>query len=290
MLSLYSSYTVKRAVAEFGDPVAAQFFCDRQFAVVRRKTLCFATMGDPERGTKVMAPSTVAWKPARLDYHPERREPWFPAPLTRLVGRNGAWLPLHHMFLRCRGDRRFVYAGIAEMQTFGDIPDNGRVQQAAHFFLDAKLPRDLWVRLGGYAGRLVKFNDTQRRFALKDVTAFEEQLLASIPAPPAYLELTIDGYEEHWFKARFNARRAFLQFVPGGERRIRESGLACMALESFDPTCPTPVQREFFGHEQCYVAVQTVPREMGIRAAVEHFRTERLPECIRWRETKLFAV
>jgi hypothetical protein len=292
LLSLYTSYTIKRAVTEFGDPAIAKFFCDRQFAIVRRATLCFATMGDPERGTKLLSPSTVAWKPARLDYHPERREPWLPAPLTRCVERNGAWLPLHYMFLRASGDRQFVYAGIAELPSFGEIPENGRIQHAARFYLDAKLPQDLWVRLGGYPGWLVGFNGTQRRFAADDVTGFE-QLLAGVPAAPGYWEVSLAGYEEHWFTVRFNTRRARLQFVPDAERRIRAQGLDCTALESWDPACPTPRKREFFGNDGqidvVYAAGRTVPRELGIRAAVEYFRTGRLPECVRWRETKLWG-
>src|SRR5581483_77817 len=158
--TLYGQYTVEEAVAAFGDPAAAQFFCDRQFAVVKRATLCFATTGDPDTGTKVPSPSLVVWKPGRLDYHPKATEPWFPPPLTRCVERdNGGYVPLHHMFLRPAGDGPFVYAGVAELPMFGDIPEDGRVQKSAQFFLDAKLPRDLWLRLGGFPGWLVGFNN-----------------------------------------------------------------------------------------------------------------------------------
>jgi hypothetical protein len=105
--------------------------------------------------------------------------------------------------------------------------------------------------------------------------------------------VSLAGYEEHWFTVQFNARRAWLRFVPEGERRIRAQGLDCTALESWDQDCPTPRQREFFGNdghgEVVYAAERTVPREFGIRATVEHFRTGRQPECIRWRETKLWG-
>jgi hypothetical protein len=185
-VTLYESYTVKKAVAAFGDPAAAKFYCDRQFAVVKRATLCFATMGDPDTGTKMQSPSLVVWKPGRLDYHPKAREPWLPSPLTRCVERNGGYVPLHHMFLRAPGDRQVVYAGIAELPMFGDIPENGRVQQSAHFYLDSKLPRDLWLRLGGYPGWLVGFNNTQQRFAADDVAGFE-RLLADVPTAPRLL-------------------------------------------------------------------------------------------------------
>ena len=41
-LTLYQSYTALEAVAAFGDPVDARFYCDRQFAVVRKATVARA--------------------------------------------------------------------------------------------------------------------------------------------------------------------------------------------------------------------------------------------------------
>jgi hypothetical protein len=292
VLSPYAKSTLKRAVAAFGDPASAEYFCDRQFAVVRGTRLCFATTGDPKSGTKLLTPSTVSWRPARLDYHPERQIPWLPAPLTRCVERNGGYLPLHHMFLRAAGDRQFVYAGIAELPMFGEIPDGGQVQHSARFHLDAKLPRDLWVRLGGYPGWMVEFNGTRQPFAADDVAGFE-RFLAGVPTASGFWEVSLAGYAENWFTVRFNAGRAWLRFVADAERAVRTQGMDCPALESSDPTCPTPRKREHFGDEGydrvTRPAGRTVPRELGVRAAVEYFRTGRLPQCIRWRTTRLYG-
>jgi hypothetical protein len=290
---LYESCTAEQAVAAFGDPAKARFYCDLQFTVFPRATLCFATMGNLKTGTKLLTPSKLAWRPARLDYHPEERDtPWLPKRLTRCVERSGAYLPLHHMFLRTARAKKYVYVGIAELPMLGDISENGRIQKAAHFTLDAKLPRELWLRFGGYPGRLVTFNGVERRFAGDDVAGLE-QLLAGISASPGYWDVSLDGYEEHWFTVLFNARRAWLRFVPDAERRVRAQFLECTCMESWDADCPTPKKRESFGNDgQCdvvYAAERTVPRELGVRAAVEHFRTGRLPECIRWREARLWG-
>src|SRR5262249_21605262 len=155
--------------------------------------------------TKMISPAMVAWKPARLDYHPEDARPWLPQRLTESVERNGASLPLYHMFLRKSGDRNFAYAGVAELTMCGDLQEDGRldkvahfaspqalahaalsdvrVNKAAHFKLDTKLPQDLWIRLGGYAGWLVRFNEMECRLASDDVAAFEH-LLAAVPTGP----------------------------------------------------------------------------------------------------------
>jgi N-glycosidase YbiA len=280
-LTPYGSYTVEEAVAAFGDPAAAQFYCDRQFAVVRKATLCFATMGDPETGTKVQSPSLVVWKPGRLDYHPKAETPWFPSRLTKCVERNGGYVPLHHMFLRATGDGQFVYAGIAELPMLGDMSEGGRVQQVAQFFLDAKLPRDLWVRLGGYDW-LVGFNNTPQRFAADDLAGFE-RLLAGFPTTAGHWQVTLTGYEEWRFAVLFNANRAYLSYRPlhFPYKLGDESG-----VESRDPDCPQPRRREFFGEGVVVPARRTVPRELAVRAAVEHFRTGRQPECVRWRKIK----
>lgn len=277
MLSLYENYTVEQAVAAFGSAADSKFFCEGQFAVVPGATLCFATMGDPENGTKLLSPSKMAWKPARLDYHPEERTSWLPERLTECVERGGAWLPLHHMFLRAPDDRQFIYAGIAELNGFGDIPEYGKIQQAAHFSLDTKLPRDFWVLLGGHAGWLVGFNNTERRFDGDDVIGFE-RLLAGVPTKPGYWQVWLTGYEEQWFSIQFNSQRARLRYGPGGEQGV----------ESWDPDCAWPRKDEFFGDdghdEVTFAAERTVPRELAVRAAVEYFKSGRLPESVRWRE------
>lgn len=51
-------------------------------------------------------------------------------------------------------DKEYVYAGVAELPMFGDNPDGGRIRGGRAlqpFNLDAKLPRELCLRLGGYA-------------------------------------------------------------------------------------------------------------------------------------------
>jgi hypothetical protein len=283
-------------VSLFSAGADAEYFCDRQFAMVPGATLCLATMGDPDNGTKLLSPSKVAWRPARLDYHPPESRPWLPEHLTESVERNGEWLPLYHMFLRAAAGQKFIYAGTAEMTLLGDIQESGRLDKgahlsspqaladaaqhgvrldkAAHFKLDAKLPQHLWTRLGGYAGWQVGFNQAECRLASEEVADFE-QLLAAVPTAPGLWVVSLTGgYKDYWFAVWFNARRARLRYGPAESEQ---------ALESWDPACTRSDQCEYFG-DLTFTAERTIPREQAVRAAVEYFRTGRLPQCIRWRE------
>jgi len=52
----------------------------------------------------------------------------------------------HHVFLRLPGDESFLYAGKAHLGSYSAAE--------ANFTLNEKLPRDEWLRLGGYPGWL----------------------------------------------------------------------------------------------------------------------------------------
>ena len=63
-----------------------------------------------------------------------------------------------------------------------------------------------------------------------------------------------------------------------------------VGFESWDPECAHPRRREHFGNDGhgdvACSAAQTVPRDSAFRAAVAHFQTGRLPECVRWRKIR----
>jgi hypothetical protein len=96
----------------------------------------------------------------------------------------------HHIFLRAPGDRTFAYAGPAHLGCLGD----GRGGKAAGFTLAAKLPRDLWLRLGGYPGWSVEVNHQAHLVDAGDTAAFDA-LLAE-PTRKKFSHLTMTRYEE----------------------------------------------------------------------------------------------
>jgi hypothetical protein len=104
--------------------------------------------------------------------------------------------------------------------------------------------------------------------------------------PPGYWQVTLTGYEEWCLAILFNEKRAHLSYRPlyWPLKQGDEAGVA-----SWDPDAPEPRRRESFGSGYDRVVVparRTVPRELAVRAAVEHFRTGRRPECVQWRKVK----
>jgi hypothetical protein len=65
----------------------------------------------------------------------------------------------HHIFLRTPADDRVFYAGDAHLGSYGSTPTtSGTWGLAANFSLRHKLPRDVWLHLGGYQAWLVEVN------------------------------------------------------------------------------------------------------------------------------------
>src|SRR5439155_18186437 len=100
--TLHHSYTADEAVAAFGES-KAEALCDGQFLVLPKAVLCLATVGDPATQSHLGAPSSVLWRPGRMDYDPADEYPWLPTP-AREVWANRKKLRNHHVFLRLPGD------------------------------------------------------------------------------------------------------------------------------------------------------------------------------------------
>src|SRR5262249_37779406 len=146
--------------------------------------LCFATLGDPATEPHVSCPSCVVWKPRRLDYDASDKYPWLPEKVREVWDRS-QHLPrkirVHHIFVRLPTDDGYFYAGRAGLGTFGGPTTDGTpADRSATFFLSEKLPRDVWLRLGGYPGWLVEVNHQTHRVDDGDLGTFR-QLAEELP-------------------------------------------------------------------------------------------------------------
>jgi Immunity protein Imm1 len=274
--SLHQWYTSDEALAAFGDARSAEFLCDGQFVALPKAILCLATVGDPATESSIVIPCSFCWKPGRLDYDPADEIPWLPAKAREVYGPDRERIKEHHIFLRAPGDERFVYVGSAHLGSWGNngIPGN----EVGGFSLEVKLPRDLWLHLGGYPGWCAVLNHQEACFLDKaDVDGFQ-RLVDELPRQEnAHLELT--RYEEDRLFVAMNPRRGWLSYM-----QSFRGGFGVHARDVDYAGDPESI--EFFwcdcGLEMEAPAAHTLPHELCMRAAVEFFQTGELPHCVHW--------
>ena len=267
--TLHQKYTIDEAVAAFEPAGNAEFFCSRQFVVMSKAILCMATVGDPATQTHVSSASGVVWKPCetsdvtldqRWNMHDKVTDAWRP---------DGRRIKEHHVFLRLPGEERFLYAGKAHLGSYSAVE--------ADFTLAEKLPRDEWLRLGGYPGWLIDVSDRSERVEVGDLDTFR-RLLAEMAGPEfSYLRMT--RFEEDVLTIHINARRGWLEYQLDPAdfsycgRDPAETGLG-QADEVFRCGCCGVVLNCEADH--------TVPRELAIRVAEHFFTAGELPRTLRW--------
>jgi hypothetical protein len=150
------------------------------------------------------------------------------------------------------------------------------VERSANFSLSEKLPRDVWLRLGGYTGWLIEVNHQTHRVDNGDLGTFR-QLAEKLP-DQEFSHLCMTRYEEDSLTVHTNDRRGWLMYLryPGHN-----------GIYTHDPKyAGDPEGEEEFrcvcGIGLEFAARETLPRDLAIRAALEFFTTGELPRCIPW--------
>jgi hypothetical protein len=271
---LHHWYTADEAIAAFGTDAASESFCDGQFIVLPKVVVCLATLGETWDESHVPGPSCFVWRPSRLDYEPSGKWPWLPEKVREVWDQTGPSVQKlrdHHVFLRMPLDERFFYAGPAHLGAVvgGDAP-------SADFTLDPRLPRDIWLKFGGYPGWLVDVNHKSHRVAAGDVAAFE-QLVNELPRQE-YSHLSMTRYEEDSLTVHTNARRGWLMYL----RDLTDGGVYTRDLTY----AGDPKAQELFrcqcGIQLDFPASDTLPRPLAMQAAMEFFQSGQLPRCVHW--------
>lgn len=273
--ALYERYTSDEALAAFGNSETAEPACDGQFVVLPAAVLCLATVGNSPTDPSLGTPSSFCWRPGRLDYDRSDEVPWLPTSVRDVWGPNREQLKEHHLFLRATGDEHFVYVGTAHLGSWGNngIPGD----EVAGFSLNVKLPRDVWLHLGGYTGWCATLNHQDPRYLDTDDLAGFQRLVDELPRQEnSHLELT--RYEEDRLFVALNSRRGWISY----QRPFRSFGIHVLDADSSSD----PESVEGFwcdcGLELEVPAAHTITHEACLRAAVEFFQTGELPRCVRW--------
>jgi hypothetical protein len=268
-LTLHHSYTIDEAVAAFAPAGDAEFLLDQQFVILPKAVLCMATVGDPAAQPHVSSASRVVWKPGRIDDVPLARRWDAHDKITDAGGPGRKGTKEHHVFLRLPGEPRFLYVGKAHL-------GSGSAAEA-NFTLNEKLPRNEWLRLGGYPGWLIDLHDRSERVDIGDLDAFRR--LTAEMAGREVSNLRMTRFEEDLLDVYTNARRGWLlyqrdpaEFSYCG-RDPAETGLGGDD-EEFRCGCCGIVLNASADH--------TVPRDLAIRVAEHFFTVGELPRTLRW--------
>jgi hypothetical protein len=273
---LHKNYSYEQAIASFGDVSSREEMCDGQFIVLPRDVLCLATVGNPANEPHFCSPSEFIWKPQRLDYVPsDDKFPWLPEAVREVWhSESRKKMKAHHIFVRANDKEHFFYAGTAHLGGYGSSLEGNGME--ANFSLYEKLPREIWLRLGGYPGWLVDINHTTHRINKGDLTIFNTLLEQLFQQEFSHLSMT--RYEEDSLHVHTNNRRGWLMY-------LRESGDYGVYVKDSKYAGDPKVEEVFrctCGISLEFPINQTVSLEDAIRVAREFFITGQLPDCIPW--------
>jgi hypothetical protein len=281
MWALHASYSHDEIIAELNRDGIAEPYCDGQFLVQSNHVVCLFEIDPASNGSYLPTPRSINWRPKRLDYAPGNRFPWIPDIVTEVYDYSGSEprkIRDYHSFLRTPSDAKYLYAGTAELGSWGQFPDRrtGESVAEASFTLDAKLTRDLWIRFGGCPGWIVEVNHVSRPVAVGDVEAFRELTVAMLKEPYSHLSMT--RYEEDTLHVHTNARRGWLMYLSepaDSGLYLRGSGRSGWFKRKERFRCGCGIDLEF-------PASQTVPREDALQLAEEFFRMGTLSQTVPW--------
>ena len=279
--TLHNWYTASGAVASFGGNGTAEAFCGGQFVVLPSVVLCFVTTGQTFDESHVSAPSQVVWRPklgTQRD-HPDDND-WLPEKVREVWDRSGPQvrkLRNHHVLVRTPDDDLFFYAGEAHLGSYGSTrTTSGEWGLAANLSLTNKLPRDVWLKMGGYPGWLIEVNHECHRVESGDALAFE-RLVGVLPRAE-FSHLCMTRYEGDSLTVHTNARRGWLMYL----RYPGDGGVYTRDLGYNGPKDAEEVFRCVCGIDLEFETAQTLPRDLAQQAAVEFFKTGQLPKCVHW--------
>lgn len=176
----------------------------------------------------------------------------------------------HQLFLSEAGSERFVYVGDAHLGSYGGDGE-------ACLTLGAQLPREIWLRFGGYSGWQVELAHDLSIVASDDRSKFDAILGEFVIRPFAHLVLT--RYEQDALHVFKNERCAFVMYL----RRPDDGGLyldrgplpGASEDDVFECDC---------GISLTYSSRMTSSLEEGLEVARRFFLTGVLPDDRPWTE------
>lgn len=263
---LHKLYTYDEAITSFGNETLPEFFCHNDFVVLPKAVICLVTIGDPNIAPFLPSPSSLIWK--RPDFRV-----WLPKKVSEVWDRSQSKVKRqkdHHIFLRLPENETYFYAGSAHLGSYGGQ------DYSASFSLNHKLPREAWLRYGGYAGWHVEVSHVSHRVEKGDLSEFRR--IAEELSDQEFAHLSLTRYEEDSLTLHTNKHRGWLMYL----RNPADGGLYTHDLGYGGDPKANEVFRCVCGIGLDFPARQTLPRERALMVAEEFFVMGELPCSVPW--------
>ena len=277
--TLHGEYDPEAAVAAFAPSRRRTNYCGGHFVVLDGAVLCFLTLRQDDPKTAFTTPTELTWRPPEPFDTPGDELPWLPKDVRETRDR--------HLFVRSSASQPYVYVGPAHLGSYSYRP-GGDGDVEAGFSLNQKLPRELWLRFGGYTGWAVELNHSTVHIPGDDDVAFDALLRIAVAEAISHLIMT--RYEDDSMHLFLNPERGWLMYL----REPADSGLYIRdpafqrdsddeddvyyqePEEDFQCTC---------GISMTFPRSQTLPRDQAADVVREFFAARgALPETIDWFE------
>lgn len=250
-LAIHNIFARQEALAQLVADARPQVVREGEFVTAEGVAVAFLR----SNALQFHSPTTIEWRPGDNQAKP----PWLLAPLKPPF-------PKYHLLIK--QPPGFFYAGDAHL---GSFANDG---STATFSLYKPLPRDIWVRFGGYPHWLVDLNHEAHRLSPDDGEALDALLRRVRTLPHGHL--TVTRYEEDSLHLFTNARRGWLMYL----REPADSGLYVAGLVDEDD------ENEQFRCD-CGIALEfprsrTLPAHQAADVVAEFFRLGKLPDSVSW--------
>ncbi len=277
--TLHGEYDVESAIAAFGPSQRRTSYCGGHFVVLDHAVLCFLTLRQDDPTTAFTSPTELTWRPPKHFDTPAEELPWLPKDVRESRER--------HLFVRPLASKPYLYVGPAHLGSYSYRP-GGNADVEAGFSLNEKLPRELWLRFGGYAGWQVDLNHSIVFVPADDDVAFDTLVRAALAEQTSHFIMTrYEGDSMHLF---LNPERGWLMYL----REPADSGLYILDpaferdVDDVDDVYYQEPEEDFectCGISMTFPRSQTLPRERAADVVREFFATRgALPETIDWFE------
>jgi hypothetical protein len=272
MMKLHDEYEASAAIEMLCAGQQPAVLCDGQFISSNELVLCFFDITAVGAGARLLAPSLIAWTPAAGNKQPTNWASWLPAearkPRSATKQSN-----FHMIFVKRPSSPAYRFLGAAHMGSYG-VSDG---IAGAEFLLTNKVPRPLWIELGGYSGWRVEVNHSVAHLAADDLRGFRDLLVRASRAEFGHVCLT--RYEEDSFHLHTNPRRAWVMYLrePEDPGLYLASGVPSSGPDIDEFRCVCGISLEM-------PKTRTTTVDDGLAIAEAYFANGRLPEKWQWTE------